>query len=264
MTHHTNSIRIWDLQDLRRQLAKLDLDWDEPASPVARERIAMLSSPGPFKVELPVWLMAMQEADELASKGRFAQAAKANGTVIDAGAATPEIFYRQAVLSLAAGQIGDYRRACKAMVARFGEDVPPDEANTMAWSLVLGAIASQDAEAAVRLARSAVASYPSPRRVDTLGGALFRAGHGPEAIQTLLHAIEIQGKAGTPLDWVLMALALGREGRSDEARRWLNRVLAWEASPPARMAGEVTRWDRKLELQLLRAEAERQLSDRKP
>jgi WD40 repeat protein len=264
VTYHTNSIRIWDLEDLRRGLAKLDLDWDEPATTPARKEQASWSSPGAFKVELPIWLMAMQEADELASKGRYAQAAKAYGTVIDAGAVTPDICYRQAVLFLAAGQIDEYRRACRAIVERFGEDVPPLEANTIAWTLVLGANAPHDAVAALRFARSAVASYPSSSRVNTLGGALFRAGRGPEAIQTLSRGIDNQGRGGTPLDWVFMALAAGQEGRHDDARRWLNRVSAWEATPSSRSVGEVTRWDERLELQILRAEAESQLSPRKP
>jgi hypothetical protein len=264
MTHHTNSIRIWDLQDLRRQLAELDLDWDEPTSPDARETLTSRSFPGSLKLDVPVWIVALQEAEDLASKGRYAQAAKAYATVIDAGAATPDVFYHQAVLSLVMGRMDDYHRVCKAMVKRFGEDVPPLRANTVAWTLVLGANASQDAEAASRLARSAVASYPSFYRLNTLGGALLRAGRGREAIQTLSRAIEKQGQGGTPLDWVLMALAHGQEGRRDDARRWLDRVSAWEASGPSRMVEEVARWEQKVELQLLRAEAESQLGGSKP
>jgi hypothetical protein len=259
MTHHTNSIRIWDLQDLRRHLAKLDLDWDEPTSPDAREAHTSRSFPGSLKLDVPVWIVALQEAEDLARKGRYAQAAKAYATVIDAGAATPDVFYRQAVLSLVMGRMDDYHRVCKAMVERFS-DVPPGMANVVAWTLVLGTNASQDAEAAWRLARSAVASYPSSYRLNTLAGALFRAGRGPEAIQTLLRGIETQGQGGTPLDWVLMALALAHEGRRQDARRWLDRVSAWEASGPSRMVGEVTRWQQKVELQVLRAEAETQLS----
>jgi hypothetical protein len=263
MTHHTNSIRIWDLQDLRRHLAKLDLDWDEPTSPDAREALTSRSFPGSLKLDVPVWIVALQEAEDLASKGRYAQAAKAYASVIDVGAASPDVFYSQAVLSLVMGRMDDYHRVCKAIVERFS-DVPPRRANLVAWTLVLGANASQDAEAASRLARSAVASYSGPKRLNTLGGTLFRAGRGPEAIQTLSRAIEVQGQGGTPLDWVLMALALAHEGRRDDARRWLDRVSAWEASGPSRMVEEVTRWEQKVELQVLRAEAETQLSGRKP
>jgi WD40 repeat protein len=263
MTHYTNSIRIWDLPDLRRHLAKLDLDWDEPTSPDARQAPTSRSFPGSLKLDVPVWILALQEAEDLASKGRYAQAAKAYATVIDAGAATPNVCYSQAVLSLVMGRKDDYHRVCKAMIERFS-DVPPRRANTVAWTLALGANASEDAEAAVRLARSAVASYAFSYRLNTLAGALFRAGRGPEAIQTLLRAIEIQGQGGTPLDWVLMALALAHERRDDEARHWLDRVSAWQASGPSRMVEEVTRWEQKVELQVLRAEAEALLVRRKP
>jgi hypothetical protein len=264
MTHQTNSIRIWDLQALRRQLAKLDLDWDEPTLPEAPEAVTGRSFPGTLKLDLPGWLVAMQESEGLASKGRYAQAARAYGAVIDAGAATPEIFYRQAVLFLAMGQIDDYRRTCKAMVERFGEDIPPRAANTMAWTLVLGTDAFRDSVSALRLARGALDGFPDASRLNALAGALFRAGHGPEAIQTLLHGIETQERRGTPLDWALVALALAHEGRRDDAHRWLNRVSAWQASRPSRMVGEAGPWHEELELQILRAEAESLLSPRKP
>jgi hypothetical protein len=263
MTHHTNSIRIWDLQDLRRHLAKLELDWDAPPFPPAYDEPASGSAPGTLQLELPGWIAAIQEAESLTKAGSYAQAANAYGTVIDAGAATPEIWYRQAMLFLASGQKDDYRRACKAMVERFGEDVPPLVANNMAWTLVLGPNAVKDSDAAVRLARSAVAAFPSPNRLNTLGGTLLRAGRGPEVLQTLLHGIETGGQSGTPFDWVLLSLALAQEGRGDDARRWLNRLAAWETSAPPQAVGEATHWDQKLQLQMLRAEVESQLSGRK-
>jgi hypothetical protein len=264
VTYQTNSIRIWDLKDLCRHLADLDLDWDDLASEPAREEYVGASSPGVFEIELPPWFLAMREAEELAIKGRHSQAAKAYGIVIDAGAATPEIYHRQALLFLATGQTEDYHRTCRAMVERFGQDVPPGESKTMAWTMVLGSNPQRDLDTALRLARSAVAALPTDDNLNTLGGALFRAGRGREAIETLLRAIETQGQGGTPLDWVLMALALAHERRNDDARRWLDRVSAWEASGPSPMLGEVTRWEQKVELKVLRAEAESQLSARKP
>src|SRR5262249_7247611 len=188
------SIRVWDLQDLRRRLATLELDWDEPASPSPSADEAAESSrlPGQLEIELPAWLEAIRRAERLASQGRYAQAAEAYQAAIEADAATPNIRFRHAAVSLALGRTEDYRRTCQAMVARYGEDVPPRAANTMAWSLVLGPGAVPDPQIALRLARRGVAGLPDASRLNTLGGALLRAGQGSEAIAVLLKAVEKQ------------------------------------------------------------------------
>src|SRR5439155_11526693 len=124
------------------------------------------------------------------SQGRYPQAAEAYATVIDADAATPSLHFQQAMVSLAMGRVDDYRRACTSLIERFGEDVPPREANAMAWALVLGPGAVPDPQVALRLARRGVAGRPSSKRLNTLGGALFRAGQGAEAIRVLLQAVD--------------------------------------------------------------------------
>jgi tetratricopeptide (TPR) repeat protein len=262
VTYRTNSIRIWDLKDLRRRLKNLDLDWDEPSSPSNLGEPKNWISPARLEIELPAWFVALQKAGELASQGRHAQAAAAYETVIDANAATPDTRYRQALLFLAMGRIDDYRRLCKASIDRFGEDVPPRVANTLAWTLILGPEAVQDPNIAVRLARRGVAGDPDSNRMNTLGGALSRAGAGQEAVQTLFRAIETQGQSGTSLDWVLLALCLGQQGRTDEAQQWLDRLSARDTSPDAHPGEGVGSWAARLQLQLLRAEAETRLSSR--
>jgi serine/threonine protein kinase/WD40 repeat protein len=260
VTYRTNSIRIWDLNDLRRRLADLDLDWDEPSAPSKREEPLSWISPAKIEIELPAWLVAIQKAAELATQGRYVQAAEAYEIVMDANAATPDVRYRQALLFLAMGRIDDYRRICKASIDQFGEDVPPPVANTLARTLVLGPHAAHDPDIAVRLARRAIAGDPSSNRINTLGGALSRAGHGPEAVATLLRAIATDGQRGTPLDWVLLALSFEQQGRRDEAHQWLDRVSARDASPATRPGEEVASWAQRLQLQLLRAEVEARLS----
>src|SRR5262249_19986072 len=175
-------------------------------------------------------------------------------------AATPAIRFRQALVSLALGRVEDYRRACKAMIERFGEDVPPRMANLMAWTLVLGPGAVPNPQIALRLARHGAAGLPDASRLNILGGALLRAGQGPEAIAVLLKAVEKQGRGGTPFDWALLALASAQQGQREEARRWLDRVRAWEASPSPDLVGDDASWSQKLQVQVLRAEAETRLS----
>src|SRR5262249_22187561 len=162
----------------------LELDWEEPASPSpspsADEAAESSTLPGQLEIELPAWLEASRQAERLASQGRYAQAAEAYRAAIEADAATPGIRFRHAAVSLALGRREDYRRTCEAMIARYGEDVPPRAANTMAWTLALGPGAVPDPQIALRLARRGVAGLPDAIRLNTLGGALLRAGQGPE------------------------------------------------------------------------------------
>src|SRR5262249_40182432 len=95
----------------------------------------------------------------------------------------------------------------KAMIERFGEDVPPHVANLMAWALVLGPGAMPDPQVALRLARRGVAARPISIRLKTLGGALFRAGPGAEAVRGLFEAVRGAGGGRDPLCWAAAGAA---------------------------------------------------------
>jgi hypothetical protein len=58
-----------------------------------------------------------------------------------------------------------------------------------------------------------------------LGAALYRAGRIDEAIARLDESVQAFG-GGVPQDWVFLAMAHHRKGRTDEARRWLEKARA--------------------------------------
>jgi hypothetical protein len=54
---------------------------------------------------------------------------------------------------------------------------------------------------------------------------LYRAGQFEAAIQRLNQSIALHGRGGTPWDWLFLAMAHGRLGHMEEARRWLEKAV---------------------------------------
>ena len=73
----------------------------------------------------------------------------------------------------------------------------------------------------------AVGSYRN-----TLGVAHYRAGDWAAAVDALEESMRLRS-GGDPYDWLFLAMARHRLGDAVEARRWLDRSLAWiEAHAP--------------------------------
>ena len=160
----------------------------------------------------------------------------------------------------------------------FGPTDAVATANRVAWICVIAPDAVADLRQPVQLAEKAVASNPTGfskyAYLSTLGVALYRAGQFEAAVQRLGDAITAHGKDGTAGDWLFLAMAHHRLGQPDEARRWLDKAAKWidestqppppnaaAASPPKPpVAGTTLTWRERLELQLLRREAEELLS----
>jgi tetratricopeptide (TPR) repeat protein len=128
-------------------------------------------------------------------------------------------------------------------------------ANSVATACVMGAEATADPGAPVRLAEIAVQGADGENKanaLNTLGAALYRAGQYHEAIRRLEEAVQARGgaEASIPDDWEFLALTHHRLGHRDEARRWRDRLREHQPSTdPARF------WD-ELWICLLRSEAE--------
>ena len=167
-----------------------------------------------------------------------------------------------------------YRDVCARALERFGQDGNSYTSNTVAWICVLAPDAVAEFRQPLQLAEKAVASNPTGSDkyayLNTLGGALYRAGQSEAAVQRLGEAITAHGKDGTAGDWLFLAMAHHRLGQADEARRWLDKAAksidesipppppnAAAGSPPKPQVADTTlSWRERLELQLLRREAE--------
>jgi tetratricopeptide (TPR) repeat protein len=165
-----------------------------------------------------------------------------------------------ALLRLQAGDAAGYRKVCKEMLDRFGQTEDPALANTVAWSCVLLPDAVAEPEQPLQLITRAVTREPkSYFYVSTLGSALYRKGKFEDAIERLKEAMALHGKGGGAEDWLFLAMTYHRLGKTEEARRWLDKAIqavdqAGEAT--TRGGAKTVSWSRRLELGILRREAE--------
>jgi WD40 repeat protein/tetratricopeptide (TPR) repeat protein len=168
---------------------------------------------------------------------------------------------RQALAHLGAGDAEGYRKACAALLNRFGHTEYGNTANSVAWTCALVPGAVEDPAELVRLAEKAVASDPKQYNyLNTVAAVLCRAGKYEAAVERFGEALKAHGKGGTAWDWLLLAVAHHHLGHTAEARQWLEKAVAWidaESKPPLA-------WNDRLELQLLRREAEGLIHAKQP
>ena len=95
--------------------------------------------------------------------------------------------------------------------------------------------------------------YPAklPDYLDTLGGALLRAGRYDEAIARLNESLKVRTNGETAGTWLFLALAHARRGDREQARRLYDQAGAWVEQ---RRSWFANRWRTEDELYRLRAE----------
>jgi WD40 repeat protein/tRNA A-37 threonylcarbamoyl transferase component Bud32/Flp pilus assembly protein TadD len=200
-------------------------------------------------------LSELEQADAHALLGQWDEAAKLLGRVLEAPNASPQVWQKSALVRLQLGDREGYRRACAAMMARFGSSKLASDQQKVAWGCALGPEALPDLTPTVKLARQAVTASKDANTRSTLGAILYRAGKHPEAITELNEAIKLSGKGGTYADFLFLTMAHYWLNQPDEARQWLGKaVQALDKNPPVF-------WPERLEQQLLRHEAETLLKE---
>jgi tetratricopeptide (TPR) repeat protein len=151
------------------------------------------------------------------------------------------------------GNTAGVRLACEDLLKRFGNATDPAQAHSVAWCCVVVPDAVGDREAPVRLAEAALARCPQGERgevLTTLGAALYRAGRFEEAIRRLNESIQTSGGGDAPNGFAFLALAHHRLGHRDEAKRWLDKLIASRANEASSSS-----WDY-VAIDILRREAE--------
>jgi serine/threonine-protein kinase len=159
----------------------------------------------------------------------------------------------------AAGDWGAHRKACAALLEQFGKN--PDHANELAWYCVRFRTGPGDVIRPLKLAEQAVEAETDPGAFSTLGAAQYRAARYTDFIDMFEKAIQIHYK-DHPSDTLFLALCHHRLGHADEAKKWLTRAQQWINQAP-KVGDEALPWDQRLELELLRAEAEEAILSRK-
>jgi WD40 repeat protein/tRNA A-37 threonylcarbamoyl transferase component Bud32/Flp pilus assembly protein TadD len=150
------------------------------------------------------------------------------------------------------------RQALTSLLERFGTTNDPQQANNVAWACARSPETVADLDKAVKLAEKSVAKKRDSNSLNTLGAIEFRAGRYADAVKHLQEGIKLDGKSGSVWDWLFLAMAQQRLDQTAEARRWLNKATAWiDQAANLRPLS----WEQRLELQLLREEAETLLGE---
>ena len=168
------------------------------------------------------------------------------------------VHYWHALACLGAGEHEAYRSACARMVQQFAGNETASVGQWVAWTCALAPEAVSDLAEAVKAAGHAVSKQPdADRHLNTLGAILYRAGRYEEAVQWM-NEIAKQGPArglsSPAYTWFFLAMAHQQLGHPEEGQTWLREAIS-RAEEEIRDDTEVA-WNRRLTLDLLRAEAE--------
>jgi hypothetical protein len=161
---------------------------------------------------------------------------------------------------LQAGDRAGYREACAAFLDSQGPD-PTVVWNSLAAASLLAMAPGRIDDCRVPIAwfETRLSANPAPRPLyrhlysTALGGLLLRADRIDEAISRINEAMAAE-EIELPADWAYLALAHARNGKFDDARRWLDRLRTRPGDPSASF------WELQ-ELALLQNEAESLLFD---
>ena len=76
--------------------------------------------------------------------------------------------------------------------------------------------------------------------------------------------MQLDGNRGRPRDWLFLAIAYHHLGHADDARKWLDKANRWFQESPKPDQAEKIAFIERLELLLLRREAQMLLPAAKP
>ncbi|MFO0888270.1 MAG: tetratricopeptide repeat protein [Isosphaeraceae bacterium] len=132
---------------------------------------------------------------------------------------------RVAILE-ATGRGDEASRVCRELLSKPLESNDPSGANGVAWACCLLNAADFEWTEVVKLARRAVALAPTEwAYTNTLGVALYRAGHFEESIESLNRSISLHRDDLDYSDAIFLALAHHRLNHEEEARAWFERAI---------------------------------------
>jgi WD40 repeat protein/Tfp pilus assembly protein PilF len=218
-------------------------------------------APGPVYSEN--FIAALQyRGVALAESGKWDQAVSDFRKAIYVGAEKQNTRHEMALLRLASGDLRGYQRACASLLEHLNEKDKPPTTNPVIRTCTLAPGASDNYARLIALAEDAVDGDPRNWTYNhTLGAVHYRAAEFDTAIQRLNQAIKVEGKEGYIRDWLFLAMAYQQLGHPEDAKRWLDKAvrgIQQVTGDKTRQAdrGKPLPWSQRLELLLLRREAE--------
>jgi WD40 repeat protein/tetratricopeptide (TPR) repeat protein len=168
-------------------------------------------------------------------------------------------WHKLALTRLAAGDLEAYRRICAERYRLIGER---RFRNNDIWTCCRGPAALANLTPLVERAKNH--SKYGGEYLSTYGAILYRNEQFAEAIQQLNKSVKAGGGDGSAQDWLFLAMAHQRLGQTDQAKEALAKAIKAMDSARDLKPGEwedvklpgVLSWVERLELQVLRREAE--------
>jgi serine/threonine-protein kinase len=168
-------------------------------------------------------------ANALGTRRDWAQAAEGHAQALKRGPIdNGHFWFEYAALLLLSGDRPGYAKACAHMVERCGKDVNL-RAYHVARACTLASDAVAEASLPGRLAEKELKNSAQEFWSLTEQGALaYRAGRYQEAVPFFEQSLRADSKPGRAvLNWLWLALANQRLGKTEEARRWLGKAQSW-------------------------------------
>lgn len=178
----------------------------------------------------------------------------------------PLAHFLHALLRLHVGGADAHRTACTDMLSRFRNSPNLEAVYWTAWTCSLSADAVPDWQPVVELAEKVLAAEPKNcDKLQLLGAVLYRAGRFDAALKRLTEAeaafVGAQKPRSTVIyNWLYSAMTQHRLGEAAEAKRFFKQAVDAIDQPPDESKDQhAAVWNRRLTLQLWRAEAQRLL-----
>jgi serine/threonine protein kinase/Tfp pilus assembly protein PilF len=205
---------------------------------------------------------------------QWADAASDLKAAYEAGQTNPntaEVGYEAALLLLEAGDADGYRQICRSLQKNLdGNPSSPDIRTWFVWSCIFGPDAVADFEAVIKLADDDKAVLAQEWGRLRQAALRYRAGKFKEANGLFddMPAGSVMPDHGVKI-WLFRAMTYQCVGRPKDAAFWLQKATNWmgddeQAKLPAGQRIANWPWNQRLELTLLRREAEAVVRERPP
>jgi tetratricopeptide (TPR) repeat protein len=234
--------------------------WRLPNAPSPRKEVRPPAPPA--KLQTPIDL-----AHAFASQGQWQKAAAEYGKAAPTFPQDLGIYCEFASALVLARDRAGYRRVRAEVLQRFAKAADPNTLYLVARTASLAADETSDQALAVKLAEGGAKALRGGMYRHTLAVAHYRAGLFKRAIVECHGSLRTDPAwGGHVVDWLLLALAYQRQGQPAEAHRWLHKAVQWMDQAAKGLPKDapflwpVPSWCDRLEIQLLRREADSLLS----
>jgi serine/threonine-protein kinase len=211
----------------------------------------------------------LAQGQDFGARGEWAKAADSYARFLKRGPTNSGfVWYEYAAVSLLANDRSGYTRACAQIIEAIGKPGGP-RGYHVARACTLAPDAVADPSLPGRLAnRELQQNTKQFWALTELGALAYRAGKFDEAVSFFEQSLKADSAPGRAVvNWVWLALAEQRLGKTDEARRWLEKAQSFldqyrDGLPPRADAETGLHYHNWLEANVLRREAEALLSSR--